>query len=140
MKFWDSSALAPLVLQQPTTDTLRTLFASDPDVLAWTLSDVEFRSALCRLARESAVDPAGADAAQTAFDHLWSTVRVVSAVDAVQERAKRLLGLHTLRAADALQLAAALVATYDQPAHREFVSLDARLSAAARREGFRVVP
>ncbi|MBI2920096.1 MAG: hypothetical protein HYY18_03305 [Planctomycetes bacterium] len=55
-----------------------------------------------------------------------------------QPGADRLLGLHVFRAADAVQLAAALVATYDQPARHEFVSLDARLAEAARRKGFMI--
>ena len=140
MRFWDSSALVPLFLKQASTAAMRELFTSDPDVLAWTISDVEFRSAVCRLSREVAVDAPAADAAITEFENFWSRVRVVSAVEAVKERAKRLLGVHVLRAADALQLGAALVATYDQPARREFVSLDTRLAEAARREGFRVLP
>ena len=52
----------------------------------------------------------------------------------------RLLGLHHLRAADALQLGAALVAAYDQPLGSALVTLDARFADAARREGFRVLP
>jgi uncharacterized protein len=140
MRFWDSSALVPLFLQQASTAAMRELFAADPEVLAWTISDVEFRSAICRLSREAAVDPAGADAAVAEFEKFWSHVRVVSAVEAVKERAKRLLSVHVLRAADALQLGAALVATYEQPARRDFVSLDTRLAEAARREGFRVLP
>lgn len=140
MRFWDSSAFVPLFLRQATTDAIRGIYDSDPAVLAWTLSEVEFHSALCRLSREAAVDPAGADAVAAEFDRFWVGVRVVTAVYAVKERAKRLLGLHALRAADALQLAAALVATYDQPARHEFVSLDARLAEAARREGFRILP
>lgn len=140
MRFWDSSALIPLFLKQPATAAMRELFESDPDVLAWTISDVEFRSVICRLAREAAVNATGADAAMTEFENFWARVRVVSAVEAVKDRAKRLLGVHVLRAADALQLGAALVATYDQPERREFVSLDTRLAEAARREGFRVLP
>ena len=54
----------------------------------------------------------------------------------VRQRALRLLRVHPLRAADALQLAAALVAASEEPADLELVSSDARLSAAARQEGF----
>jgi predicted nucleic acid-binding protein len=55
-------------------------------------------------------------------------------------RAKRLLAVHALRAADALQIGAALAAAYDDPVGWEFVCLDERLAEAARREGFAVVP
>jgi predicted nucleic acid-binding protein len=63
----------------------------------------------------------------------------VSALGPVRERAMRLVATHTLRAADAMQLAAALVAVSDRPAGHEFVCADARLRAAAAREGFRVL-
>lgn len=54
-------------------------------------------------------------------------------------RAVRLVRRHPLRAADALQLAAALMATGEHPERLDLVSSDDRLSAAARREGFRVL-
>ena len=140
MRFWDSSALVPLVLRQPASDAVRGLFKSDPQILAWTLSDVEIRSSICRLLREGSIDAAIADEAAADFKMLWSRSLIIQTVDAAKERAKRLLGLHPLHAADALQLGAALVAAYDQPLGSEFVSLDARLSDAANREGFRVLP
>jgi predicted nucleic acid-binding protein len=44
-----------------------------------------------------------------------------------------------LRAADALHLAAALVACEERPHLLPFVTLDGRLEDAARREGFTVL-
>jgi len=58
----------------------------------------------------------------------------------VRARAARLLSLHPLRAADALQLAAALVWCRERTAEAPFVCLDDRLRLAAAREGFRVLP
>jgi hypothetical protein len=46
------------------------------------------------------------------------------------------LRVHPLRAADALQLAAAYIAAERRPSSLELVILDDRLAAAARREGF----
>lgn len=140
MKFWDSSAIVPLLLREASTQILRSLSRADPRMVVWTLSDVEFRSAVCRLRREGGVSAAVADAATAEFDAIWSGATVVSAVDPVKERAKRLLGVHPLRAADALQLAAALVASNESPVGFNFVTLDVRLADAARREGFRVHP
>jgi hypothetical protein len=54
-------------------------------------------------------------------------------------RRRRRDGPSDLRAADSLQLAAALVFADGEPRHVPVVCLDARLSAAARREGFTVV-
>lgn len=48
--------------------------------------------------------------------------------------------MHALRSADALQLAAALVACDERPRGETFVSLDERLRNAAQREGFTVLP
>lgn len=58
----------------------------------------------------------------------------------VRNQAIRLLGLHPLRAADALQLAAALVWADRRPRGHPFVCLDAGLREAAHAEGFSVLP
>lgn len=57
----------------------------------------------------------------------------------IRTTAERLLRVHPLRAADSLQLAAAIIAAEREPTTLEFVSLDDRLGEAASREGFRVV-
>jgi predicted nucleic acid-binding protein len=56
--------------------------------------------------------------------------------DDIRESAKRFLRVHDLRAADALQLAAAFFAAEARPATLELVTLDDRLLEAASREGF----
>ena len=128
-----------MIAQAPSA-VIRKLYAEDPQVTAWVLSDVEIRSALARLERERAVTLKDFQEAVRRTEQLWQTVNVVSLVEAVKIRAKRLLGFHPLRAADALQLGAALAVTYDDPLSVEFVCLDARLTDAARREGFVVLP
>jgi hypothetical protein len=47
--------------------------------------------------------------------------------------------VHPLRAADALQLAAAYAAAEQRPASLDMVTLDERLAIAARNEGFVVL-
>lgn len=140
MRFWDSSALVALHVQQASTTALRALYAEDLDVLVWTMSDVEMRSAVCRLHREGAMSPEAFQEAIVRIESFWDTVHIVSLVDSAKLRAKRLLGTHSLRAADALQLGAALAAAYDEPLDEQFVCLDGRLSLAARLEGFTVLP
>lgn len=140
MRYWDSSALVALQIHQAASREVRDLYARDSQVLAWVLSDVEVRSALCRLEREGAMGRDQFHETVDRFESFWEGVHLVSLVDAVRKRAKRLLGIHPLRAADSLQLGAALTAIYDDPHRREFVCLDARLGDAARREGFSVVP
>lgn len=140
MKFWDSSAIAPLHVKQKATPAVRGILELDPVVVAWTLSDVEVRSALARLAREGLMKPGDLQTAVARIEAFWQTVHIVSVVDPVKARAKRILGVHGLKAADALQLGAALTAVEDDPLRCEFVCLDQRLCDAARREGFAVVP
>ena len=57
----------------------------------------------------------------------------------VRSIAARMLRVHPLRASDALQLAAAVVAAENDPPSLEVVSLDERLIEAAAEEGFRIV-
>ena len=115
------------------------LYGDDPDVLVWALSDVELRSAFSRLAREAALSPAQVQNLARRCEAFWETVHVVSLTDPVKARAKRLLNVHPLRAADALQLGAALAVAGDDPLGIEFVCLDQRLADAAHREGFAVL-
>jgi len=67
----------------------------------------------------------------------WSEI---AAGTGVRDTAKRLLRVHALRAADALQLAAASVLADGDPGSVTVVSLDDRLRDAARREGFQLLP
>lgn len=140
MKYWDASAIVPLFVRQTTSASLRDLCSGDPQVMAWTLTEIEFRSAVWRLMREGTVGAEEARQAVFRFDAFWSEVDVIALVEPVKLRAKRILGVHPLRAADSLQLAAALTAVNDEPTGWEFVTLDRHLREAAQREGFRVLP
>lgn len=137
MRYWDASALVPLVVAEPLTDALRRL-ASDGEILTWCLSAVEIASAIERRAREGALTGKDRRLALDTLLELSGVWTEITAVAQVRERACRLLAVHPLRAADALQLAAALVAAGDRPALHEFVSTDARLTDAAAREGYRL--
>ena len=57
----------------------------------------------------------------------------------MRETATRFLRVHPLRAADALQLAAAFVVAENRPSSLELITLDDRLGDAARKEGFKVL-
>ena len=73
----------------------------------------------------------------TSFLDSWTEILPCSAL---RRRAIRLVATHDLRAADSLQLAAALTWADQDPEGREFVCLDQRLALAARAEGFTVLP
>jgi hypothetical protein len=67
----------------------------------------------------------------------WSEVQPS---ESLRGTAERLLAVHPLRAADALQLAAALHWCQRQPVNRHLVSFDTRLRDAAYKEGFAILP
>jgi len=75
----------------------------------------------------------GRDPPAGALGEQWHEVQPV---EAVRRTAMRLLRVHNLRAADSLQLAAALTACEGNPASLPFVCLDQRLRLAAERRGF----
>lgn len=138
MNFWDSSALVPLVVEEPTSPACRALLPATEPLAVWALAAIEVTSSLRRKEREGGLDAAGTQRALDRLDALAATWIEVEALAAVKARAARLLAVHPLRAADAVQLAAALVLVGDEPKGSMFVTRDVRLRDAARREGFGV--
>ncbi len=140
MRFWDTSALVATEIDEKTTKAIRKLVRNDPELAAWILTHVEVASALWRRRRNGEMIEAERAEAQRRLDETLSNAVMVSDVFAVARHARRLLAAYTLRAADAMQLAAALVACEDEPGRLPFVTLDDRLAEAAAREGFVVLP
>lgn len=140
MRFWDASALIPLCLHERQTGFLKKLVQEDEEIVAWWASPVECLSALARLRRERCLSVAEEGQAQAILRALMEAWTEVEPSGHVREQAGRVLRLHPLRAADALQLAAALVWCQGNPDNHSFVCLDQRLRDAARREGFLLLP
>jgi uncharacterized protein len=139
MKFWDASAIIPLCLDELQTASLKNLAEEDEAIVAWWATPVECYSAFARLRREEVLTTAEEDQARSVLTALAAEWTEIEPSRAVRDQAGRGLLLHPLRAADALQLAAALVWSRGQTADH-FVCLDQRLREAARREGFAVLP
>jgi len=139
VRFWDSSAIVPLLVEEEASAKVVAWYEEDADTVAWWGTPVECMSALARLERQSRI---GADGMANALKRLealelqWHEVQPVAPV---RESAQRMLRVHPLRAMDALQLGAALVAAEHRPRTLAFVCLDARLSLAAQKEGFPVI-
>jgi predicted nucleic acid-binding protein len=140
MRFWDASALIPLCLQERESPSLKKLVHADQSIVAWWASPIECFSALARLRREEALSLDEEGQAQAVLRALMAGWTEVEPSEAVREQAARVLRLHPLRAADSLQLAAAMVWCQGDPSRREFVCLDQRLRDAGRREGFIILP
>jgi predicted nucleic acid-binding protein len=139
VKFWDASAIVPLLVADPTTRRLQGLAARDPDMLVWWGSAVECSSALARLERAAALDVKGIALASDRLTQLANGWHEIEPSEVVRESAMRFLRVHPLRAADALQLAAAFIAAEHRPASLQVVTLDERLADAAWKEGFALV-
>jgi len=138
--FWDSSALVPALLDEPRSDELISAFDADPTPVIWWATPLECHAAVVRAVREKRVTRAEATEAAERLREARAQVREIIPLESLRTRAMRLTSSHPLRAADALQLAAALAWCEELPAPETFVCLDQRLRDAARREGFRLLP
>ena len=135
MRFWDTSAIVPLLIRQESSTRALELLADDPEMVVWWGTLVECWSALARLRREKFITPSAEAEAARQLDLLSGAWYEVAASREVRRNAQRLLRMHALRAADALQLAAALVWS-GHPAGGELVSFDGSMTTAAHLEGF----
>jgi hypothetical protein len=139
VRFWDASAIVPLLVAEAATQRVQALAKRDPDMLVWWGSEVECVSALARLERASALDAAGIARALSRLKQLADGWHEIESSEVVRESAVRFLRVHPLSAAGALQLAAAFVAAERRPSSLNFITLDDRLADAARKEGFVLV-
>jgi hypothetical protein len=138
VKFWDASAVLLLAFPEEVHRSARSLYEDDGGLAVWWGTLVECASAAARWRREGRLDAALEAALAERFERLADGWLEIEPSDAIRRRAMRLLRVHTLRAGDALQLAAALVWAGTETG-RGFVTLDPRLADAARAEGFDVV-
>lgn len=140
MRFWDTSAIMPLISREPLSEEMRRLLEEDAGIVVWWATRVECVSAISQRAREGSLGTEGEASARGLLDDLsesWSEARPTTRLRAMAEQA---LAAHQLRAADALQLASAMIWCGSQPRGRPFVCLDERLRAAASRSGFVLLP
>ena len=140
MSFWDSSALIPLLVREPASRLAAGLLRTHGAPAVWWGSPVECASALERRHRAGQLKYAEKRQSEQLLAQLADAWTEVQPGRVLRERALRLLSSHELRAADALQLAAALIWAQEQPPGRTFICLDERLREAARRNGFLVLP
>lgn len=140
MSFWDTSALLPIFLPQHTSHGLAALAAADEGMVVWWGTMIETHAALARLARTGEIDGPAKEGFLEQMTALLALAAEIAPTEGVRSMACRCLRLHGLTAADALQLAAALIWAEHDPAGMGFVCLDERLREAARREGFGVLP
>jgi predicted nucleic acid-binding protein len=139
VRFWDSSALVALFVAEAASPRVDRWLREDVDVVVWTLTRVELLSALARRRRLEPGAGRRLAAARREVLQAWEHWSEVTAVDLVRRHAERVVESHPVRAADALQIAAALVAADSHPDGLDFVTLDEQQAQVAEREGFRVL-
>ncbi len=132
--------MVPLLVEQEPSSRVAAWVGADDAMVVWTLTPVKVVSALRRLVRDGVLDEEVARLAEIRMDDLVRACHVIIDVEPVKSLATRLLRLHPLRAADALQLGAALCWAEGHPQGRTVHTLDSGLALAARREGFVVPP
>lgn len=140
MRFWDASSIVPLLVREPRTNESLRLLREDRGMVVWWVTRSECSHALARKTREGYLTP---------LEHAQATVRLhrlrerwaeVRPVDGVRSLAETLLYRHSLKTADAYQLAAAMRWCEGAPRGAAFVCYDGNLQGAAALEGFAVVP
>ncbi len=140
MKFWDSSGIIPLCLKEQMSEAVKRLIKSDEDLVVWWTTRVECLSALSRRRREGTLSTSAELKAKTILSALSAEWSEIQPGELVRQRAERLLAIHSLRSADAFQLAAALIWAQESPQDLEMVCLDQNLREAAHKEGFTILP
>jgi hypothetical protein len=135
LAFWDASALVPLCAYQGITPRVVALYRNYGAVVWWATS-VEMASALRRLVRMKQLTPDDWVASRHLAQDLAESWRVVQPSDALRTEATQLVDRYDVKAADALQLAAALEWCEHAPQDRVFLAADQRLREAALLNGF----
>ena len=139
MNFWDTSALIALGVNEPHRNAAIQILKRDERMAVWWGATVEYTAALSRREREGTLTPTNVSTLFGRLQALSRTWYEIQPTQRVKGVAEWLLRVHPLRAADSLQLAAALAAAEEDPASIGFVCFDARLNEAASREGFAIV-
>ena len=140
MRFWDTSALVPLIVAERSSSVVANLYRTDPQIaVAWTAT-IECTSACIRQHRERKISDALLARLLERLHKLAKSWHVAEPSAQVRVGAERLVARHGLRAGDAIQLASAVALAEGGLPDPELVCLDRRLTLAATAEGLHVIP
>jgi len=127
-------------VREPASEKVEPLLQRDPEMAFWWGAPLEWWEALLAAQRRQTISAADLQRAREVLDHLRARGFEVQPTEDLRARALRLLAVHPLKAADALELAAALIWCRERTQGAGFVSLHPPLRLAAAMEGFRVLP
>jgi predicted nucleic acid-binding protein len=140
MRFWDASALVPLLVPEHASDAVARLLRADPEiVVAWTATS-ECISACVRRHRERVASDRQLAGALNRLRELSAHWNIAEPTSILRSAAEKLVARHALRTGDAIQLASATVTAEACGGALDLVCFDPRLALAATTEGLRVVP
>lgn len=140
MRFWDASALVPLLVPEPKTETVARLLRSDADIIVSWTATIECVSACVRRYRERIASEIQLAGALNRLRDLSTHWNVAEPTTSLRLFAEKIVARHALRTGDAIQLASAAVTADGSGEPLEFVCFDRRLALAAAAEGFRITP
>jgi hypothetical protein len=127
-------------VREPASERVEPLLQRDPEMAFWWGAPLEWWQALLAAQRRQTISAADLQKAREVLDHLRARGFEVQPTEDLRARALRLLAVHPLKAADDLELAAALIWCRERTHGAGFVSLHPPLRLAAALEGFRVLP
>jgi uncharacterized protein len=137
--FWDTSGIVPLCSLQSQSAPARQHARVYSRQVVWWATPVEALSAFHRLSREGQLTREGLRQALARLEYLRGRWSEIQPSEEARHNAERLLATHKLRAADAFQLAAALVWCGNRTRGRVFIGAESSLADAAETEGFTVI-
>jgi len=128
----------PLLVEESFSFASEALLRADNRLAVWWNTRTEAVSALCRRHRASEITGETFEQANRILERLATYWHEVAPSNGIRQEAEALLKRHPLRAADSLQLAAAIVWAEAGSYNRKLACLDKRLGDAAVAEGFDV--
>ena len=137
MRYWDASALVPLLVAERDTELVRAWLSDDDRIVTWAWTRTEIVGAVERRTREGSLSRSQRREVLRRLDAFARSWDEVTDMLAVRSRANALLARHPLRAADAGQLGAALLVQEQMAGVLDFVCLDRHISSAAELESLR---
>lgn len=132
--------MLPLFSEEAFSGVVEEFLREDDEIVAWWGTWVECSVAISRLRRENRVGDRGEEEARAALDRLANNRVERRPTDDTRLLAMLISKYHPPKAADALQIAAALRRCGGDTGGTGFVCLHDRLRKAAQDEGFDVLP